>query len=749
MPKAAPLHWYDTLQRKILSPIDNVIATPFNNEQFIWDLEGQNTIRPGPPDTAHPYPNINDSPNAALLRGGVFLAAVLGIVFSAFIAFYKKLRRQEGASHYFFFERLFYLVGIDKFKDAFGNCPVPYRYLWAAAYFYNPDIPAFVLWVRRTWAFLTRNNAFKRLEKYLNSKNMNKTKKVLLEEIYEKINEKLALFITKQKKYGDWYIEQRQDRKWLIKPSEGYFEVWQNRMLKQKKESSNSTDLNEEKTFFSYVFDFLESRLGELARASFVYWVGVFTFYFLPGIGIAASGIVWPPILIAGIFLGGLWIIKGYQIYQAKVGKQLTFDEESKQQAAVEAFTEAVKHQLQLDILITQEIASGALNYAKVKFKESKLCKEIKEVLKEKNDFTIVRAIFNGFIGGCFAIFFSGWLLTSALGLVVTLNPIAVALVTLGLGLAYGIYSATNYYKRDVKALSYIDVKFAKLKESYDDIEIPNISMRACDRLFRRGTSSPTAWTATKQVFKRIWIGFIRFGTGMLFLKLLALGTTTKVLVDGLGLSITILLLPTLIPMLVGGLVFAGWHIWQYHCERKERKTGRIMDFFLNRSYSLDTDRTTISEDPQQSAPRTPDDVFNANERAFNLLSYGSNRFRFPMQNDQRQSEFLTKRLRKLSSSEPHLAVKDIQCKESEILNWANNIVEPENAQQRLGRKRSNTLPSNFYADTLDREHGAGQKTIETLKGFNVLNRRGLFVCEGATGLSSSMNSSNQVGLAY
>lgn len=747
MPKTAPVHWYDTLQREILNPIDNVIATPFNNEQFIWDLEDQQ-ICPGP-DAEHPYPNINDSPNAALLRGGVFLVAVFGMVFSGCIAFYKKLRRQEGTSHYFFFECLFYLVGIDKFKATLGSCSIPYKYLCAAAYFYNPDIPAFVLWVRRTWAFLTRKNTFKHLEKYLKSKNMNKTKKVLLEDIYEKINEKLALFITKQKKYGDWYIEQRQDGKWLIKPSEGYFEVWQNRRRKQKKESGNSTDLNEEKTFFSYVFDFLESRLGELARASFVYWVGVFTFYFLPGIGVAVSGIVWPPILIASIFLVGLWITKGYQIYQAKVGKQLIFDKESKQQAAVEAFTEAVKHQLQLDVLLAQEIASGTLNYAKVRFKESKLCKEIKEVLNEKNEFTLVRAIFNGFIGGCFAIFFSSWLLTSALGLVVTLNPIAVALVTLGLGLVYGIYSAINYYKRDVKAILYIEVKFAKLKESYDDIEIPDISMRACDRLFRRGTTRPTAWTAIKQFYKRIWTGFIRFGTGMLFLKLLPLGTTISVL-GGLGILGSIPFLPTFTAMLMGGLLFAGWHIWQYHCERKENKTGRIMDFLFNRSYSLDIDRTTISEDPQQYASRTPDDVFNTNERAFNLLFYGSNRFRFPMQNDQRQSEFLTKRLRQLSSSDPHMVVKDIQCKESESLNWANDIVEPNNVHQRLGRKRSNTLPANFDVDMLDREHGAGQKTIETLKEFNVLNRRaGLFACTGAAGLSSSISSIKQVGFAY
>ncbi|MES2142374.1 MAG: hypothetical protein V4471_05780 [Pseudomonadota bacterium] len=691
MPKTAFVYWYDTLQNKVLSAIDNVVATPFNNWEFIWSIENHKTS----PEVEHPYPNVNASPNAMLYKGSVVVIAALGVFFSVVIACYQKLRREEGSSHYFFFECLFHLIEKNKLEETLGKCSIPYGYLRAAAYFYNPDVPSIVLWARRRLAVLTKQSAFKNLEKYLQSegKQLNKTKEELLEEIYKKINEKLALFITKQKKYGEWYSEQSQNRKWLIKPSEDYFESWQKRRsaLKRKSASSTRIDLNKE-TVFSRIFCFIEARLGELGKASFVYWIGVFIFYFLPGVAIMGV-VVWPPVLIAALFLVSLWVTKGYKARAAKKAN-LIDGKESKKQVAVEFLTEAVKHQLQLDALLKQEVTSGTLKYKKVKFRErsegqsgrqeSKLFKEIGAVLQRKKDFREARAFFNGFVMGCFTIFFSFWLLTAALALVVTLNSIAVALLTLGLGLAYGIYSAIRYCKNDMETILYTEAKFAKLEESYGNIDIPDISLRECDRLFRRGITNPSAWSGMKQVCKRLWTGFIRFGTGILLLKLLPLGTTMAVL-GGLGIIVSVPVVSTLAIMFAGGLLFACWHIWQYNCERKEDQTGRIMDFLLNRPYSLESDWPSIvsenANEPGKSPPHTPDEL-HGNERAFNLLFYGNGHF--PMHQSQIAFPNERKYLRKISSSEACLVDK--------VTAETNNIT----GLQVLVRKRSNTLPLNI-----------------------------------------------------
>ena len=709
MPKTAFVYWYDTLQNKVLSAIDNVVATPFNNWEFISGIENHEAS-PGP-DVGHPYPNINDSPSAMSYRESVAVVAALGVFFSSTIACYQKLRRKEGASHYFFFERLFYLTEKNKLEKTLGKCSIPYICLHAAAYFYNPDVPSIVLWARRRLAVLTKQSAFKHLKEYLQREGhrLDKTKEELLEEIYKKINEKVALFITKQKKHGEWCSERSQNGKWLIKPSEDYIEAWQKKRKALKKSSSNltKTDLNKE-PFFLRIFYFIEVRLGELGRASFVYWIGVFTFYFLPGLGIA-SGVVWPPIFIASLFLVGLWLTKGYKAYVAKKSNVIS-DEKSKKQAAIEFLTEAVKHQLQLDALLEQEVTPGTLKYKKVKFRErsedqsvrqeSKLFKEIGAVLQRKKDFRAARAIFNGFVTGCFTVFFSFWLLTAALGLVVTLNPAAVALLTLSLGLAYGTYSAMRYCKNDMETILYTEAKFAKLEESYGDIDIPDISLRECDRLFRRGITDPSVWSEVKQVSKRLWTGFIRFGTGMLILKLLPLGTTMAVL-KGFGIIVSVPVVSTLCIMFAGGLLFACWHIWQYNCERKEDQTGRIMDFLLNRPYSSESDWPSIASEnvndkPETFPPNTPDEL-HGNERAFNLLLYGNGHF--PIHQSQIAFPNQKKYLRKTSSSET--------CLVNKVISETNNIPV-------LVRKRSNTLPLNIDANVWKKQK-ADSETIVSL----------------------------------
>ncbi len=626
MPENAFLSWYKILQDKILSAIDNLIATPINNLIFFLSMRHKDAS-PGP-DAKHPYPSINNSRYALEYKELLLFSAILSVIGSVVVSFYKKLRDTESTSNYFFFERLCCLLGKDKDEDIIR--------LRTAAYFYNPDIPPIVLWIRQSWALLTGNLEYKSLEDYLKQNKKRQSKEKLLKEIFKEINQQLALFITEQKKYGEWDIEKKAGE-WSIKPSADYLSAWQ----KQKKAQENINiphfnDKKIKKTFFSSTFAFINSRLDELGRASFAYWIGVFIFYFLPG-ACVVTGIVWPPILVAVLFLAAIWATK---IYASSCGnnkqfKVCVFDDTQK---VTTEFLAAVKNQLLLDLL-KQEKDNGALRYEKVKFKErtkkSKLYKEIRKVLDLKSLFRAVKAIFNGFILGCFIIFFSSWLLSSAalllVGLFVVLSPatlslvgVTVALATLGLGLVYGIYMAVQKYKEEVIALLDAETKLSKLQETCSDVEIPNISLRECDRLFRRGTIRPSGWTFTKQFFKRLWTGAIRLGTGVLFLKLLPLGTITA-LYAFYGIAVIPPFYPMLVIMLAGGLFFSACYIWQYHCESKEGQALRIMDFFLNRPYNTKSSRfssppTMIENNNKNNSQpryRLSNELLNENERNF------------------------------------------------------------------------------------------------------------------------------------
>jgi hypothetical protein len=738
MSKREFLSWYNWLHSRILSAIDNVVATPLNNEQFIWAIE-HNQSSPGP-DSEHPYPSINNSSYAAVLRGAVAFTALFGIIFAIIINFYKKNRRNEATSNYFFFGRLFHLIGKNELETFLGRSSMPYDYLRAVAYFYNPDVSPVILWIRRAWAFICYEKNFYNLKKYLRGekKRLKKTEQVLIEEIYKEINEKLVLFINKKKNYGEWYTE-KEEGKWFIRPSETYIKAWQTQKHIQiegdfinlgRRDLSLSfvsfinylnnlvRSIKDKKKFCLSYVKFIEHRLKDLGDASFVYWIFVFLFYFIPGYCVIGA-VVWPPILIAGIFLGAVWLTKIYKSYkEAQIKYQLTVDnakEEGKRR--IEAFlTHAIKCQIKIEALLSQKTEEGAFRYAKVKFreqvaansnyKESRLCKEIREVIRKKSDFRGVRAIFNGFILGCFTIYFSFWLLSSALALVVSLNSVIVSLVTLVLGISYGIYSAVKYYKQDLEVLSQAENDFAKLERNYANIEVPDISLRAYDRLFRRAIIHPSRWTVTKQVFKRLWIGFIKFGTGMLFLKLLPLGTTSAIM-TAIGLSVTgCSFFPMLGVMITGGVFFAAWHIWQYHCESKEAQAGRIMDFLLNTPSNLQ-DGPVCSETmenvnnnslPCPERRRVFVSIFNKNERDIRSMFNGSNRF--------------LKLRRQSSNSEPCLSEQRgftdaISLSESNRVWQANNssIANPIAGEF---RKRSNTSPPDIRV----RKHSISQALL-------------------------------------
>ena len=546
----------------VVIPIDSALATPFNNAELFSELE--NKIHYPGPDASDPYPNINDSPHSAAIKEGAFALALLSIIGNLIIQFYKRIRKKEAISSYFFFEKL---PDIEEYlKSASGSesdkCSP--EVLLATAYYYNPDLSSIVLGWRRAWATLTRSNRYLILNKYLRDQLASNKKKEILENIYQQINKNLASYINEKEIYGEWEAKQHAG-KWMIRPKV------LPEFLKKLDGEAKKTKANQNKTIAQRVGSFISARFDELTKASFVYWIGVFIFYLIPGVGVIGA-VVWPPILIAGVFLLGMWISKGVtKAIQARK-KQPQLNESASSQDDNAWSLEVINHHIHVAALSKGNICLG----------DSNLFKGMDEVLEKRKNMIFVGAILNGFIGGFFQVAFVSWLLFAAIGLVVSISPIAFAIIaasTLLSGISWGVYSAWQHLKSNDILLKNRDKLWNELKEHPEEqpIKIPDISLREYDRLFRRGDSNKTTWTVIKQVFKRAWVGFVGIGTGILVLKLSAYGVTTSIL-SAVGISASIAFFPIMGLFLGGGLLYAAWRVYEYHLESQETQFDNVIN---------------------------------------------------------------------------------------------------------------------------------------------------------------------------
>lgn len=564
----------------IIGPIDNAVATPINNAVFLDDIDTRQAY-PGP-DAKDPYPVINNSSDARFIKGGILGLAIFSILAAILINFYKKLRKKEGHSHYFFFEKIPLIQEWLKNHKNENECSP--EILLATAHYYNPDIYSFVLGWRRAWAWLTQNKDYLKLQKHLKKEaSEGKTKKDTLRETHKEILEKIALYINKQQKYGQWEVSESL----IIQPTENT-KAFSNQIIRAWNELQNKTQTtisshsSPKKSVSEKLLDFIENRLDELAIGSYAYWIGVFAFYLLAGVGVIGI-VVWPPILIAGIVLSLLWATKIYHSIQTKsvlssAPENESVSQETEHTLLNESVTQEAEHALLLEA-IQHQIQLKALSKKSVDFKNSKLKKDIEKTLRKNRDLRYVWPIFNGFIRGLFTVLFVGWLLTATLGLVVTLNPIGAAIlavVLLTLAITYGLYMAVKNYRANNLAIKTREDQWKTLKKLCENQTIPDLSLEEYDRLFRRHSADKTLWTSVKQFFKRAWVGFSRIGTGILFLKLTGLSVTTAICL-ALGITVSAAFFPMLGILLGAGVFFSAWHIYQYQLEGQQNKIDHVV----------------------------------------------------------------------------------------------------------------------------------------------------------------------------
>lgn len=599
------VNFRDRLINLIISPIDNAVATPVNNYEFINDIETQHPY-PGP-NAKDPYPDINNSPNASFYAGGALITAILAILFTYFIGVYKNLRKKEGLSPAFFFETLPHIEGW--LKNHGNETEYLPEVLLASAHYYNPDLSSWILWWRRKWAWLRQSRNYLELQKYQKKEALKgETKKDITRALYKKILEVLALYITDQGKYGQWIVKEI-DGNLIIRPMENTEDLSYQILQTFNAFQSNAQeqDIHQKKSISQKILGFIDARLDELGTASYVFWIIVFAFFFLAGIGVI-GGVVWPPILAAGI----VWVVllttkiyqtikQSFQHKQAKINpnyliENKLFLKEKEKEKNTFFLLQTIRHQIQLE----------ALKKEKISFKDSKLKKSIEKTLRRESDTSLIWPIFNGFIKGFFTVLFSFWLLTAILGLVVTLNPIGaaiLAIVTLALGIAYGLYTAMISYQVNNVNITNREKQWLELKAHCQEKVIPDISLEEYDRLLRRNRIDKTLWTSIKQFFKRTWVGFTRMGAGILFLKLTALGPATTICL-ALGIAASTAFLPGL--LLAGGLIFVAWHLYQYHLESEQNKIDNIIQSLSYQSFiesisPLNTDKNLIPQDFPQA----------------------------------------------------------------------------------------------------------------------------------------------------
>ncbi len=146
----------------LVVPTD-ALATPFNNAELLYDLKAH-VPYPGT-DIRDPYPNINDLSHAQTITASVFASGILFVLGNFIIQSYRKIRHKKGLSLYSFFEK-YSDIGVYLKTQAKDNDNYPPEILQAIAYYYNPDLPAFVSWRRRSWVWIIQSRRYLSVQGY-------------------------------------------------------------------------------------------------------------------------------------------------------------------------------------------------------------------------------------------------------------------------------------------------------------------------------------------------------------------------------------------------------------------------------------------------------------------------------------------------------------------------------------------------------------------------------------------------------
>jgi hypothetical protein len=540
-----------------LGMLDELVATPMANANAILGDLGSKF-----------YDIVNTCKNTALWHGligaGVGVSAFIGFC----VSFYRRLRDKEKTSHFFWFKRLLYSSGkaeilklLNKLK---GENDFDTESLITAAHFYSPDISRFVSWKRRVFCRGEKRKKLKLLQEEFEKE---KSKKIVLARLFNEIS-KITISILNQNAGSD--IFECKNRDSTDKSEKADYSIELTESYKKKfftTELLNEIELEKRPSLTA-------ALLRAVGDASFIYWIVVFIFCLAP-VGIV-GGISVPPLIIAfGFLIARLGIIT----YQFGKG---TFDENNNSvddSAQKEAILEG-----KLIELYKREAFIKSNGIKKVSFIGSELQKDLGEMLRKRDDhFSKFHVKLNGFVEGCFLPFFAIWLFSDLFTVLtwvaIGASPaapvlIGIAIITLLLGVGYGIYSARKAADAQEARYKELERKIAYLEQQ--NVQIADLSLQAYDRLLRRYSLEEPLWTRVKKALNRTWVIIKRLGTGSLVFRLVIWGTITACVG---ALIPSALVAPIAIPFIVGFAVFfAASYYCAYNAESKLKQAEEVVD---------------------------------------------------------------------------------------------------------------------------------------------------------------------------
>lgn len=572
-----------------LYSLDEVVATPSINVSVIESACDKDFKF---------FDAINNSKFVGIIDGALGSLGLFAISIGIYIIQYCKLREIERNSNYFYFSRLFKSFNEEEIKDKMGEIdqdnqnpddPITYKDLITAAYFYSRGISKFACWRRRFFASGKEREQLNALNEILKKYSKEET----LDKIYKKTTEQVCRLLNREAELKIFKIKE-DNNNWTIGLTENYAEKFFNKVYPLIAANSGITikKISLDKRYKKII----SCILTAFGQASFIYWILLFIFYFIPIAPVVTVALI--SIIPLGI---SLCVALPLLLIINLIKTNQTFNiTQNMKKETIEA-----QHKYMLEkklVLLNKQNVYLKFRERKdasstVELKNSFLMKKLQAVIKKRR-FSKYHAICLGFLEGCFLPLFVGWVLLDATKVILTyaLCPSTVALtsftpigflvtaiitgVILLIGISYGVYLAGKAKKAHEKRFDDLE---NKIKVLVDERGNKKILQEDYDRMLRRFSDEQPFWTKIKKVLNRFMTIIKRLGTGSLVFRLIMWGPITAIYAGVIASSAVPAFFPIILIVgtALGALAISSWYLFAYNLESKTTQVERVMEYFV------------------------------------------------------------------------------------------------------------------------------------------------------------------------
>lgn len=469
-----------------------------------------------------------------------------------------------------------------------------YDYIQTIEFFYSSNISKMTYWKRRFFSSKKEKRQRKALDIFLNSR-LDELHEKITEQICNLLNQEVYELLNKETEFKYFKIKKNPRYKWTIGLDKKYkkkFFDYVDHLIKANSDTTIKENLEKKNNIILPI-------LSALGQTSFIYWILVFLFYFIPitivtPVVTSALISVAPVVLSLCVFLPLFLFLK-----ISNANESFNIDKGMKKEIIEDQHKTMLENKLvflnkqNVYIKFTQNLEV----IPTIRLKDSSLLKELHAVIKKRR-FSQYHAICMGFLEGCFLPLFVGWVFLDATKVILTyaMCPSTIALtnfspvgflasaiiagVILIIGISYGVYSAYNAKKAH-------NVRFNDLEDKIKALEKERgnkiILEKDYDRILRRFNYTKPLWTNLKKGINRFMAVIKRLGTGSLVFRLVLWGPLMAIYAAVVASSVV----PTFFPIIliigtvIGAIALASWYLYAYNVESKTTQAQRIVEYFV------------------------------------------------------------------------------------------------------------------------------------------------------------------------